>query len=134
MRQLYRSLGLAALVFGLACARDASGPGEPAEAGTLSLRLSTPHADDGAVLFEVSGPPIDTLLAASGSLRVFMRRADGSTVIGAVVGVVAEGPVVTLRVPDVGAAARYTARIREVADRDAALRASLTGYALTVGP
>ncbi|HEY7683210.1 MAG TPA: hypothetical protein VH879_11250 [Gemmatimonadales bacterium] len=33
-----------------------------------------------------------------------------------------------------GAAPGYTARVIEVADRDNALRASLTGYALTVGP
>jgi hypothetical protein len=50
------------------------------------------------------------------------------------VGVVANGAVVTLRVPDVGAAAAYTARVVEVADRENALRGSLTGYALTVVP
>jgi len=40
--------------------------------------------------------------------------------------------VATLHVPDVGAAARYTTTVLEVADRQDALRASLAGYALTV--
>jgi hypothetical protein len=96
------------------------------------VRLTTAHADDGAVLFELSGPPIDSVVAVNASLRLFTRRANDSTIVGAVVGVVANGAVVILQVPDVGAAARYTARIVEVADRDNVLRASLTGYALTV--
>ena len=54
--------------------------------------------------------------------------------VGAVVGNLANGAVVTLHVPDVGAAARYTANVLEVADRQDALRTSLTGYALTAAP
>ncbi len=42
--------------------------------------------------------------------------------------------MVTLHVPDVAAAADYTAQVVEVADRQNTLRDSLTGYALTVGP
>lgn len=123
---------VAALLAGAACSDDpTSGTPEP---GTLTLRLTTPHADDGAMLFEVSGPAIDSALAIDPSLRLFTRRAGGSTVVGAVVGVVANGPVVILRVPDVGAAAGYTARVLEVADRQDALRASLAGYALRVAP
>ena len=130
MRAVCRRVALGILLVGAACASDSTGTGSGA--GTLILRLATPHDDDGAVLFEVSGPPIDTLVSVNASLRLFTRRADGSTIVGAVVGVVAEGAVITLRVPDIGAAARYTARIREVADRDNVLRASLAGYALTV--
>jgi hypothetical protein len=37
-------------------------------------------------------------------------------------------------VPDIGAAAGYTARLVKVADRQDTLRGSLTGYGLTVGP
>jgi len=84
--------------------------------------------------FEANGPPIDSATAATAGLRLFTRRADGSTVVGAVVGALANGAVITLHVPDVGAAARYSATVVEVADRGDALRASLTGYALTVTP
>jgi len=123
---------VAVLSLGTACSNDATGGGT--RAGTLTLRLTTPHADDGAVVFEVSGPPIDSAMAVSASLRLFTRRAGGSTIVGVVVGVVTNGAVVTLRVPDVGAAAGYTARVLEVADRQNALRASLSGYAIAVTP
>ena len=123
---------VAALLAGAACSDDPTGsaPG----AGTLMVRLTTPHADDGAMLFEVSGPAIDSALSTNPSLRLFTQRVDGSRVVGVVMGAVAPGAVVALRVPDVGAAGQYTARVLEVADRQDALRASLTGYALTVGP
>ncbi len=123
---------VAALLVGVACSEDSTGAG--ATAGTLILRLTTPHADDGAMTFEVNGPPNDSATAATAGLRLFTRRADRSTVVGAVVGALANGAVITLHVPDVGAAARYSATVVEVADRGDALRASLTGYALTVTP
>ena len=123
---------VAALSVGAACSDDPVGG--VTQAGTVTLRLTTPHGDDGAVLFEVSGGPIDTATADNASLRLFTRRASGSTIVGVVAGVVTNGAVVTLRVPDVGAAAGYTARVVEVADRQNALRTSLAGYALTVGP
>ena len=115
-----------------ACADEPNGV--PQRAGTVTLRLTTPNTDDGAVLFDVSGPQVDTALAASSSLRLFTRRVDGSTVVGVVVGVVTSDVLVTLQVPDTSRAAEYTARVLEVADRQNALRASLTGYTLTVMP
>jgi len=127
------SLALAAaLSLGAGCANDPTA-GAP-RAGTLSVRLTTPHADDGAMAFEVSGPPIDSAVVANASLRVFTRREGGSTIVGAVVGALGNGAVVRLYVPDVAAAAGYTARVLEVADRRDLLRASLAGYALTVTP
>ena len=123
---------VAALSVGAACSDNPTSVS--ARAGTLTLRLTTPHADDGAMTFEVSGAPIDGATAVDASLRLFTRRESGSTVIGAVVGALDNGAVVTLHVPDVGAAARYTTTVLEVADRQDALRASLAGYALTVAP
>jgi hypothetical protein len=120
-----------ALSVGTACADEPLSGN--ARAGSVSLRLTTPHTDDGAMLFDVSGPPIDSVTASNASLQLFTRRA-GSTIVGAVVGVVANGALVTLHVPDVRAAAGYTARVLEVADRQDALRASLAGYALAVVP
>ena len=121
---------VAALSVAAACSDDANGPAP--QAGTLTLTLTTPQLDDGAMTFEVSGAAIDTAVAAGASLRLFTRRVNGSSLVGAVVGTLANGAVVTLQVPDVGAAARYTARVLEVADRQDALRTSLQGYALTV--
>ena len=127
---------VAALSLGADCSGDSNGVG--AQPGVLTVRLTTPRADDGAMTFEVSGPAIDSVIVVDASLRLFTRREGegegGSTVSGVVVGALADGIVVTLRVPDVGAAAGYTARVLEVADRQNALRASLAGYALTVAP
>jgi len=103
-------------------------------AGTLTLRLTTPHVDDGALTFTLSGPAINNATAANASLRLFTRGSGDATIIGVLVGDLATGAVVTLYVPDVKAVAHYSAHVLEVADRDDALRASLTGYALAVTP
>ncbi len=121
---------LAALSLGAACSNDPTG-GAP-RPGALLVRLTTPHTDDGAMTFEVSGAPIDSAVASNASLRLFIRREGGSTIVGAVVGALVDGTVVTLYVPDAGAAVGYTGRVLEVADRQDVLRASLAGYALTV--
>ena len=123
---------VAALSVSAACADEPLGGN--AQARTLSLRLATPHADDGAMLFAVSGPPIDSATAGNASLQLFTRRVGSATMVGVVVGELANGAVVTLQVPDVGAAAGYSARVLEIADRQDALRASLTGYTLAVVP
>ena len=125
---------VAVLAMGAACSGDSTGG--DAQPGVLTVRLTTPRGDDGAMTFEVSGPAIDSVIVVDASLRLFTRRdgTGGSTVSGVVVGALADGTVLTLHVPDVGAAAGYTARVLEVADRQNALRASLAGYALTVAP
>jgi hypothetical protein len=125
---------VALLSVGAACSDEPTGtPVDPPGAGMLVLYLTTPHADDGVVMFELTGPAIDGATAANGSLRLFTRRA-GDVLVGVVLGAVSDGPVVTLQVPDVGTAGDYRARVLEVADRQDALRASLTGYAITVTP
>ncbi len=121
----------AALTLGAACSDDPTSGA--ARAGTLIVRLTTPYADDGAMTFEVTGPPIDSAVAVNASLRLFTRRDGGSSMVGALVGALANGAVVRLHLPD-AAAAGYTARVLEVADRQNVLRASLAGYALTVTP
>jgi len=117
------------LLVSVSCSDQPTNPGSGP--GTLAVRLTTPHGDDGAMTFQVDGP-VDDVSAANGSLRLFTRRADGSTVVGAVIGPLANGAIIMLHVPDVSAAEAYTASVREVADLDDGLRASLAGYVLTV--
>ena len=132
MKSMRRILALAVLLYlAVACTDDPTGT--PSRSGTLLLHLTTPHADDGAVMFEITGPPTDSVTAVSDSLRLFTRRA-GGTLVGVVIGTVADGPVVKLWVPDVSAAASYRGRVLDVADRQNALRTSLESYALTVTP
>lgn len=120
----------AALSVSAACADDPTGGSQGA--GTVVLRLTTPYADDGALLFEVSGPPVENATASDGSLQLFTRHTGSSQVVGAVVGAIANGVLVTLQVEGANTATEYTARVLEVADRQNALRASLAGYALSV--
>jgi hypothetical protein len=123
---------MAALSVSAACSKDpvAIVP----HAGTLTVRLTTQHVDDGALTFTLSGPAINNATAANASLRLFTRGSGESTIVGVLVGALANGAVVTLNVPDVTAAAGYAAQVLEVADRNDALRASLAGYALSVAP
>lgn len=123
---------VAALLVSAACSDDpiAGGP----RAGTLSLRLTTPHVDDGALTFTLSGLPINNVTAANASLQLFTRRSGDSSLVGILVGDLANGAVVTLNVPDVTAAAGYTTQVLEVADRNDVLRVSIAGYSLSVAP
>jgi hypothetical protein len=125
-------VAMVGLLLGPACSNEPTDDGS--QSGTLYLRLATPLADDGALLFEVTGLPVNGAVAVDGSLRLFTWRPDGSTLVGVVLGAITNGAVVALRVPDIGAAAGYTARLVKVADRQDTLRGSLTGYGLTVGP
>lgn len=130
MRQVFRLLAVVAGLIGAACTGDSTSG--PVDSSTLILELSTPHTDDGAVLFELRGPTIDTVVAVNASLLLFTRRAGDGTMVGALVGPVANGAIAIVRVSNPGAASAYSARIVEVADRQNTLRGELTGYALRV--
>lgn len=102
--------------------------------GTLTARLATPNADDGAILVEISGPAPLADLATPVQAAVVHSRASGNTAHVAVFGSLAAGALVRFSVPDINAAAQYSARVTEVSDRANALRASLTGYQITIAP
>lgn len=122
------------LFLGLGCNYSPTYGGGSGSSGELTLRLTTPHPDDGAVLFEVVGAPVESSVAANGALRLFTRRDGNNRLVGALIGDVNAGAVVRLRVPDAGAAAGYQARVLEVADRHNLLRQSLAGYGMMVAP
>lgn len=106
----------------------------PAVPGTLTARLVTPNADDGAILLEISGPaPIaDVTAAVQGA--VVHSRANANTTRLAVFGPLASGALVRFSVPDVNAAQQYSAQVTEVSDRASALRTSVTGYGISIAP
>jgi hypothetical protein len=129
-RKLWILAAAALLLDGTACGDS----GSPAQPGTLRVSLTTPNIDDGAILFEVSGPAIDTITAVNASYRLFTRRIGNTTVRVVLAGAVASGTVAVFEVPDVDAAGSYTATLTEVADRQNQLRLQLNGYQLQVAP
>lgn len=102
--------------------------------GTLTARLVTPNTDDGAILVEITGPSTAAEVTTPVQGAVVHSRANGNTVRAAVFGSLAAGPLVQFSVPDVNAASQYSAKVTEASDRTNALRASLTGYQITIGP
>ncbi|MGH7537882.1 MAG: hypothetical protein ACREMF_04560 [Gemmatimonadales bacterium] len=128
-----RKLWILAAAALLLAGTDCGDSGSPAQPGTLRVSLTTPNTDDGAILFEVSGPAIDTMAPVNASYRLFTRRIGTTTVRAVLAGPVASGTVATLEVPDVGAAGSYTATVTEVVDRQNQLR-PLSGYQLQVAP
>lgn len=126
-------LATAAAVLTGSCADSPTAPDRP-EPGLMLVRLTTPHADDGAAVFRLVLPEGMTTgvpeLAVQG-LEVFHRRT-ADTLRVAVFGAIRSGDVMRIAVPDLRQASRVTANIVEVAGEDDALRESLAGYALTV--
>ncbi|HEX6964725.1 MAG TPA: hypothetical protein VF166_02925 [Gemmatimonadaceae bacterium] len=104
---------------------------QPPAPGVLTVRLTTPHADDAALFVTVSGSAISNVTAPSGLLLHVRQR--GDTIAAALFGRIASGDVLHFSVPDVNAAAHYTARIVQVADSANAVRGDLGGYGVTVG-
>jgi hypothetical protein len=117
----------AVIVSGLSCG-DSSGPTSP-KAGLLNVTLTSPNAEDGAILFTMGVGAIDSISVPQGSvLQVISNTAAQRTVL--VRGTLATGALIAnLWVPDVSVS--YTAFVSQVASKAYAQR-TLTGYSLSV--
>ena len=114
---------------------DEEGPTGPV-AGTLTVTLTTPFPDDGAVLLRIDGPGMTNVTSAAPTLYSrFLETLQGNDdqVTAVFVGDVTSGPLLTFRVPDAGAAASYEVTLLQAADRANQLRASTAGYTVEVG-
>ncbi|HUF50620.1 MAG TPA: hypothetical protein VMN60_07305 [Longimicrobiales bacterium] len=118
---------LLVIAAGAACGDDNAGPPTP---GTLLLSLTTPAADDGAVLVRLTGPGITGVQPASSSHQLFWRLASEEEARAIVIGGIQSGPLLTVHVPDVRRASEYAAELGEVAALSDSLRAAITGYSL----
>lgn len=125
-----RSAGLLCTLAALAACEK--GPTAP-QPGVLTLRLSAPATEQGALLLSLTGPgTITEITAPPGSAHVAHARAAGTTAKVAVFGAIGTGDLVRFSVPDVGQASGYEARLLEVAGPDNSLRSLSDGYSLTV--
>ena len=93
--------------------------------GWLTLQLSTPRTDDGAVQFSVSGPAIDSVKIIS--YDGFAAIENGSANL-LVTGVVGSGDVARIYVPDLSHTSQYRATVAAAAARGTYALQVLDGY------
>lgn len=110
------------------CSHDTNEP----TAGTLKVNLASPNSDDGAVLFTVSGGPVDSV-GASGH-QVYSARLDANTLRVVVIGDVGFGTLATIYIDDNRLAPNYSATVNQVAARLSYSQRDPASYALSLSP
>jgi hypothetical protein len=110
MRALSILASLLALLLVTSCSNN-TGP----TAAALSLSLSTPNDNDGAVLLTITGGPVDSVEATA--FTVYTAKQDPETLRLIVTGNLGAGPIARIHIPDGRQASRYSARISQVASR-----------------
>jgi hypothetical protein len=136
MRQPTWTLLAAVLVAASGC--DGSSPVDPTDNGTplvpgwLTLVLSSPHDDDGGILFTVSGGPIADVEPLIDGFFTATEAAGTWTVLSTAD--FTDGPVARIFVPDVQAGASLQASVAQAAARETYVQRDVSGYALTIVP
>lgn len=121
-----------ALVLTACGANSGTGPSNsttppPPTPGWLTVQLTTPNSNDGAVQLRVTGPSIDTIAtdARYGGVGQASSGAADLIVTGSIVG----GTVARFRVADVNRSSSYSVRVVAAAQRSTwALRGNLADY------
>jgi hypothetical protein len=108
-----------------------SEPGGPT-AGAFTVSIASPNSDDGAVLFTISGGPVDSVEAMGYSL--YSARIDANTLRVIVTGDLHAGPIARVRIADERQLSRYSATINQVAMRSTYGQREPTSYALALSP
>jgi hydroxyethylthiazole kinase-like sugar kinase family protein len=111
-----------------ACSGEPSSP----TGATLEIILTTPAQDDGAVLFTVTGGPIDSVEAAGHAL--YSSRPDPNTLQVIVTGDLRGGTIARIHISDEHRSAQYSATIHQVAARTTYAQRDPGAYALTLTP
>jgi hypothetical protein len=124
-------LGLGALL-GVLVLGGCSHEPEGATAGTLSVSLATPNSDDGAVLFTLSGGPVDSVEAVEYS--IYSARIDPNTLRIIVTGNLVSGTIARIRIADDREASRYSVTINQVATRSSYAQRDPGSYSLSLAP
>jgi len=129
MRRLtWIAIGLAALAIA-ACGGDHQITAAPTP-GALNLTLNTATANGAALLFDVSGGAIDSIVPAAG-FRLYPAQVGATFWRAVATGTLASGPIARVYVPDLSKAGNYSATAEQVADQSFALL-SAGGYGLVL--
>ena len=114
-------------VWSAACSQEPSAP----IAATLEVRLTSPSQNDGAVLFTISGGPIDSVDAMGHA--VFTARIEDNKTRIIVAGDLASGAIARIHVGDSRDVTHYSAILHQVAARSYAQR-DVASYDLSLAP
>jgi hypothetical protein len=121
---------VAAALLALPACDSTEPPDDRPVPGTLAVRLSTPHADDAALVLRLSGPT-QAEPQFEGDLLGFTRAGENAVRV-AIFGELRTGTLLRFAVPDVRQVGSFRAELQEVADAGNAVREALTGYGVTV--
>ncbi len=135
--QLVRFTPLLLLAAAAACGSEpgtnasASSTSITPTAGWLTVRLITPHTNDGAVQLAVTGPTVDSV--AMVGYDGFAARTDDAVDI-VVDGAIVSGDIARIHVPDLSVASDYRATVSAAAMRDSYQLQSIDEYRAVVEP
>ncbi|HEX5005172.1 MAG TPA: hypothetical protein VFV65_07635 [Gemmatimonadales bacterium] len=126
--RLIRGTALLAALFTLACGGD--DPAGPVP-GPLRVVLTTPNADDGAVMFQLTGV-VDSVVAPAGV--TLYQAVTGSNVLRAIaIGNLPTGSnLMTIYVADVAKTSSYSVQLLQVAAAGTYAQRPIGAYGLTV--
>lgn len=116
---------LAALPFCLAACGDGTGTGAT---GALSVLVTSPHGDDGALAITLQGQGLTALTPAGSTYRVYWRLASDGNMQVLIFGTITSGPLFTVEVGDVRHPDRYVGTVTQAATRADALRDDVSRY------
>jgi hypothetical protein len=118
--------GLGGIAWLVGCSSDHSGP----VAAVLDAALVSPAQDDGAVLFTVTGGPVDSVEAPG--YRLYTTRGAGDTLRVILAGELRPGSIARIHIPDEQRIPQYAAKIEQVAARSTYLQRNAGEYSLTL--
>lgn len=124
----------------LSCGDKTPGPVEPppsptepaTDPGRVTIVLSTPNTNDGAILFRVSGGVVDSLTPSSSRFALFAVEVDSTTLRVMVAGDLTDGAVAVFWMPDRRAIAAYSAALEQAAARSTYQQQDIGSYNLTI--
>ena len=133
MRRLLAVLILVTVGCVLSCGDSGTSGPSPSKdpvAGGLKVRLTTPNADDGGIMFAISGGQIDSIKSAYSDF--YSSTAGGSKRV-IVAGTLPTGSVAAeTLIPDIELAGNYNATVEQVAARDTFQQRSASGVSLVL--
>jgi len=121
--------------FALSCSEGSTAPPvppPPAAPTAAVISLLTPNSDDGAIVITLRGPELSDIQATSSAHLLYARVASGQAARVIVVGDLSAGPIVKMNLGAGHRLSEYSTAVEQVAMRNDSLRATTTGYQLSI--